>query len=223
MAAPVITRTTWTDAPPDASATVINNAQLQLIYDKIDDVITRIVTVRKNSAGTEINQGTLNFIEGANITLTIAEDTSAPETDITIAAAGGNTALDVTWTTVTDDLTATGTTNIISVTEKGVLLGLGIQTTTAISGGTPDSTIEITIDGGTTRSFNLHVGAVTWEAGQFIPWTSLAASGGNTDNNHGNISLWVPYAVSLTVAHNISDAASSAGAIAFTVIKGLEL
>ena len=85
---PVITRTTWTDAPPDGSATVINNSKLQEIYDKIDNLVTRIITVRKNSAGSDFQEARLNFIEGSNVTLTVADDTGNGEVDITIAAAG---------------------------------------------------------------------------------------------------------------------------------------
>ncbi len=52
----------------------------------------RRVVVRKNS-GAEVNfygRERLNFIEGANITITVTDDASDKETDITIAGSAGN-------------------------------------------------------------------------------------------------------------------------------------
>ncbi len=46
-----------------------------------------VVAVRKNSGATIGVRRQLNFIEGADITLTVADDSSTPEIDITIAAA----------------------------------------------------------------------------------------------------------------------------------------
>ena len=48
-----------------------------------------MVTVRKNSGADVGTEPRLNFIEGANITLTIVDDAVNSEIDITIAAAGG--------------------------------------------------------------------------------------------------------------------------------------
>lgn len=45
--------------------------------------------VRKNSAGSEFTRRRVNLIEGANITLTVADDSGNNEVDVTIAAAGG--------------------------------------------------------------------------------------------------------------------------------------
>lgn len=47
------------------------------------------VEARKNSAGDTYNRRRVNFIEGANVTLTLADDASDEEIDLTIAAAGG--------------------------------------------------------------------------------------------------------------------------------------
>ena len=48
--------------------------------------------VRKNSTGSVFNRGRLNLIEGSNVTLTVADDSTNNEVDITIAASGGGTA-----------------------------------------------------------------------------------------------------------------------------------
>jgi hypothetical protein len=45
--------------------------------------------VRKNSTGSEIIERRLNLIEGSGITLTVADDTTDDEVDVTIASTGG--------------------------------------------------------------------------------------------------------------------------------------
>lgn len=45
--------------------------------------------VRKNSTGTDIERTRLNFIEGANVTITVADDAANDEIDVTIASSGG--------------------------------------------------------------------------------------------------------------------------------------
>jgi hypothetical protein len=47
------------------------------------------VAVRKNSGAVVGTRRQLNFIEGSNVTLTIADDAGSEEVDITIAASGG--------------------------------------------------------------------------------------------------------------------------------------
>ena len=45
--------------------------------------------IRKNSAGSDFMRRRINLIEGANITLTVADDPTNNEVDVTIVAAGG--------------------------------------------------------------------------------------------------------------------------------------
>jgi hypothetical protein len=47
------------------------------------------VTVRKNSGADVGTRRRLNFIEGANIAITAADDGAGEEVDVTIAATGG--------------------------------------------------------------------------------------------------------------------------------------
>jgi len=224
---PVTTRTTWTDAPPDGSATVINNAELQQIYDKIDDVITRIVTVRKNSAGSDFQRPRVNFIEGTNVTLTVADDSGNKEVDITIAAAGLTAfeAYDVTLTVVSDALTATGSTDILNVTEIGVLMGISQLVTTTLSGATlPIFTLDITVDGGTLRTIKTYDNQANWAKDGFAMWEpeGTNAGGGNAnDKMHMNFNS--RYAVSLKVSHNGTQAITTAGIVNTGVLKGLKL
>ncbi len=50
---------------------------------------TTTVSARKNSAGSVFTRGRLNLIEGSNITLTVADDGTDNEIDVTIAASTG--------------------------------------------------------------------------------------------------------------------------------------
>jgi hypothetical protein len=54
------------------------------------DFIKSILAVRKNSTGSEYRRRRLNFIEGSNVTLTVADDPTDDEVDVTIAASGGS-------------------------------------------------------------------------------------------------------------------------------------
>ncbi len=47
------------------------------------------VQVRKNSTGSTFTRRRVNLIEGANVTLTVADDSGNDEVDVTIAASGG--------------------------------------------------------------------------------------------------------------------------------------
>lgn len=54
---------------------------------------TSVKAVRKNSAGSVFRRQRLNLIEGSNITLTVADDSTNNEVDITIASAGGGSGI----------------------------------------------------------------------------------------------------------------------------------
>jgi len=59
------------------------------------------LAVRKNSGGADIGpRRRLNLIEGANVTLTIADDAPNEEVDVTIAASGGGGSASITQTEV---------------------------------------------------------------------------------------------------------------------------
>lgn len=68
---------TYTDATPELKFDVINNTNIQKIE------------VTKNSGAVVGTRKQLNFIEGSNVTLTIADDAGNDQVDITIAASGG--------------------------------------------------------------------------------------------------------------------------------------
>lgn len=63
-----------------------------VLQDVLADHASKIdsgVTVRKNSGADVGTRPRINLIEGANVTLTIADDGAGDEVDITIAASGG--------------------------------------------------------------------------------------------------------------------------------------
>lgn len=69
-------------------------AELQDVLDDHADLIDGAgsgdVTVRKNSGVDIGTRARLNLIEGANITLTIADDAGDAEIDVTIASSGSS-------------------------------------------------------------------------------------------------------------------------------------
>lgn len=56
---------------------------------RLGDALTGI-RVRKNSGTSTFERTRLNFIEGSNVTLTVADDAAGDEVDITIAATGSS-------------------------------------------------------------------------------------------------------------------------------------
>lgn len=52
-----------------------------------------IKAVRKNSTGSDFRRGRINLIEGSNITLTVADDPTNNEVDVTIASSGGGSGI----------------------------------------------------------------------------------------------------------------------------------
>ena len=91
--------TDFTEAAQDAALAVISDsATIDWTYDDatntasaavIADSTVQKVDLRKNSTGTVFSRRRMNLIEGANVTLTVADDAPNNEVDITIAATGG--------------------------------------------------------------------------------------------------------------------------------------
>ena len=92
--------TDFVEALGDATAALLTEgAGIDLVYDDVAGTLTigllstldanARVAVRKNSAGSVYTRRRLNFIEGTNVTITVADDAGSEEVDITIDAAGG--------------------------------------------------------------------------------------------------------------------------------------
>lgn len=56
-------------------------------------VQTSVKAIRKNSTGSDFRRGRINLIEGTNITLTVADDPTNNEVDVTIASSGGGSGI----------------------------------------------------------------------------------------------------------------------------------
>lgn len=71
---------------------LIADLTTSLNWSQINEKPSRFpVAVRKNSANPTYERPRLNFIEGGNIAITVADDTTDNEVDITISATGGAT------------------------------------------------------------------------------------------------------------------------------------
>ncbi len=187
-------------------------------------IILPRVEVSKNSAAAVGDRRTLNLIEGSNITLTIADDSGGDEIDVTIAAAGGDTASDPTITTVVVDLNSVASTTIISVTEAGRLFTIsGLITNVAAA--QVSCTLDITIDGGTKRSIVMWTGAIGWEDDEIASFKSTDEAGGGLLYNNFVIPFGgLVYATSLLVAVDCTEASGTAGDdLDVSVLKGVNL
>jgi hypothetical protein len=78
---------------------IIDNEGNLLLPNKVLPFDARL-TVRKNTGANVGVRRRLNLIEGANVTLTIADDSPSEELDVTIAAAGGGSGDNITINTV---------------------------------------------------------------------------------------------------------------------------
>ena len=123
--------------------------------------------------------------------------------------------------TISKSLTGTGSTDIFNGSEAGILLSIGIKVTTNVTG-TPTATIDITADGGTTRSFPLYGGSTTWVNSFGALAGRDVGSEGQSVGDKAALILGIPYKTSLQVAINVTGA-GSAGVVEATVLRGVEL
>ncbi len=127
------------------------------------------VSVRKNSAAPVHTRPRLNFIEGSNITITVADDTTDNEVDITISSTGGGGSGDA-YSTVSDG------TNTASATGQEVLRFIS-----------PDGTVNIQVVAGSPDEVRFTVGSHTH------PLSQIQQSGAQTGQRpQWNGSQWVP-------------------------------
>jgi hypothetical protein len=97
----------------------------QDLIDKLNALLASNSTIAIAKNGTTVGaEPTINFIEGSNITLTVADNTVTDSIDVTIAASGGGGGT-VTSVTATGLLTSSGgtTPDISSQVAKGKLVG----------------------------------------------------------------------------------------------------
>ena len=116
------------------------------------------VAVSKNSGATVGTRRRLNLIEGANITLTVADDAGSEEVDITIAAAGGGGGSVASGTASLDfggSVTAETDTATVTVADAGVEVASEIVCTVQYA-----ATADHTADEALITPINLVVGNV---------------------------------------------------------------
>jgi hypothetical protein len=112
--------TDFVEALGDATAALlVEGAGIDLVYDDGAGTLTIALTgtldanarvgVRKNSAGATFTRRRVNFIEGTNVTITVADDATDEEVDVTIAASGGGGSISVEEMDGTPDVAAVNT------------------------------------------------------------------------------------------------------------------
>lgn len=124
--------------------------------------------------------------------------------------------------TIDKSLTATGSTDVVNVTEAGILLEIGILVNTGVSVSVPTVIIDITIDGGTTRSIELYTASLGWSASFKALAKRDVLSDGDTGGDVATLILGTPYLTSLQVAINVTTAADTTGAIQVSVLRGVQ-
>lgn len=130
-------------------------------------------------------------------------------------------AFDLQFFTADRAIGSTGLTNIVNSSEVGYLATIGIWFTVSPTG-TPTLTLELQIDGGTTRSLTLLSAAATW-SNDVIPWiASHQSAASNSNINSLHLNLNVQYNSSIRVGLNCTGA-GSAGTAHGVVIKGPRL
>lgn len=118
-----LTTTGTTNVTLPTSGTLLTTA-----YSSTLDANARLA-VSKNSGATVGTRRRINFIEGTNVTLTVADDAGNEEIDVTIAAAGSGT------------VTNTGG----SLTSNAVVLGAGSNDTKVVAGITTNGTAQLSL------------------------------------------------------------------------------
>lgn len=117
----------WNTGAGDAEEITLGNTFIEIVdgtLDVADNSSTQKVQVAKNSGAVTGTRKKLNFIEGSNVTLTIADDAGNDEVDITIASTasggvadpGGNGVMVRTALNTTTARTLTGTADRITIT-----------------------------------------------------------------------------------------------------------
>ena len=122
---------TETPTHPAKEGTPYWETDLEKLYVNSDSSTTWepvVPNVRKNSSGSTYKRKRLNFIEGSNVTLTVADDSTDEEVDITIASTGTgsplNTKGDVYTYSTTNDRLPVSTNNYILTCKSSTSTGL---------------------------------------------------------------------------------------------------
>jgi len=142
------------------------------------------VAVRKNSTGGAVGtRRQINFIEGSNVTITVADDNANEEVDVTIAAAGGGGSYPWTHIGKPADTGRSATTALTA--DPDLQVALAANTTYAVrlrvyygTGTTPDFKYDLNFTG-------------TFLGGQFhrVAWLPSGTQGGIGSDTALNVSV----------------------------------
>lgn len=128
---------------------------------------------------------------------------------------------DTQFSNVFVDLTSTGVTNVINVTEAGKLFWIMLNVSNPVTG-TPIVRLELQIDGGSTRTKTLWSSQITWGmAVKGLSWNDKSDPG-DAQNDRLFIPVNARYVTSCRVGLNIVTAAS-AGNAQFDVLRGTKI
>ena len=116
-------------------------------------------------------------------------------------------------------LNGTGLTNVVNVTEEGILSAIGILVATG-PGGSITAALEIQVDGQTTESIAIYTAGITFQPA-IRGWNTMGDGAGAPGG--GNSVLMIPvglaYQTSLRVGINVTVAGSS-GSLDVNVMRG---
>ena len=111
---------------------------------------------------------------------------------------------------------ATGTTTVLTYTgNPGAVLQVGFVVSTTISAGTPSAQLNITLDSVSHGPILIYVTSQGW----YPPTKSTCAQTSGTGGSVGdflNYMLYCGFAANVTIAFQVTQAASTAGAITVT-------
>ena len=158
---------------------------------------TARVGVSKNSSGSNVGaRRRLNFIEGTNITLTIADDAANEEIDITISGPSSSGVAASTWTTKGDIVTATAASTVQRLgagANNTVLMADSAQSVGLKYGLIADANIDAAAAIAVTKLAGGSTKDVLQMSGSTVVWSTLSlASIANGSNNQVIISGTTP-------------------------------
>ncbi len=165
---------------------------------------TQKVEITKNSGAVVGTRKQLNFIEGSNVTLTVADDAGNDQVDITIAATGASgapsTATYVTLSTdatLTNERVLTGTLSQITVTDNGAGSTVVLSTPQNIATGSSPTFTGLTLSG-------LSTGAVINTAG-VLSSVAPGTSGNVLTSNGTTWTSAAPAGASIAIGSSITS------------------
>ena len=136
--------------------------------------------------------------------------------------AAADTAFDLQpWATGEIALDAIASTDILNATESGLLVSIAIIVPNTITDAST-VTLDITVDGGTTRSLSVYNVSTGWDPAGLGAFRSFSGSG-NAANNTAILVLNIRYLTSIQVALNVTDVAGAGDLLRVNVLRGIEL